>query len=540
MNEPQARGGGMPLIIAASSLGTVFEWYDFFIYGTLASYIGKSFFPAGNATLQSLLVWATFAIGFGFRPLGALLFGHLGDRLGRKYTFLVTVTLMGLATAALGFVPPATSIGMAAPAIIIGLRILQGLALGGEYGGAAIYVYEHAPAGKSGFYSSFIQASVLGGFVFSLLVVLACKAWFSADDWAAWAWRVPFGISFILLAISLWMRLKLSESPVFEGLRADQNLARNPLIESLTTPGNKRRLLVAFLGLAAGMTVISYTSMFASLSFLQGPMRMEETPAYLLLVGADVVGMVMFPLVGILSDRFGRLKPILIGYVLTLVLVFPLYHFIGGVANPEFGATAARAPVVVAGPDCSYHPFASDQPTQCGKLLGDLAGVGISYTRVDAPAFAMTVAGTPLPLAQYKWADKKARAAQLQAWLAASGYSFKKVTPSAAQAWTIFLALSAVLSLLALTYGPMAALLAEMFPPRVRYSSLSVPYHIGTGYFGGFLPLISGYIVARSGDPYAGFWYMWGVVAMALVVASIGGWRGWTKAESGAEARAGG
>ena len=512
----------MRLIIVASSMGTIFEWYDFFIYGTLAAIIGKTFFPAGNATLQTLLVWAGFAVGFGFRPLGAMLFGFLGDRLGRKYTFLVTVTLMGIATAGVGLIPSAANIGLAAPALVIGLRVLQGLALGGEYGGAAIYVAEHAAPGRRGYYTGYIQASVVGGFVLSLIVVLSCKSSFGAAQWADWAWRVPFVLSLALLAVSLWMRLKLSESPVFREMQEAGELAGNPFVESFTYPRNKRRIFVALFGVAAGLTVIWYNSMFFALSFLKGAMRVEDTHAELLIGAAALVGMVLFVVAGHVSDKIGRKLPIVVGYALTLVLLFPLYHAIGDAANPGLAAAAVRAPVVVAGPDCHYDPFASEQATPCGKLLGDLAGMGVAYGLEKAPALALSVGGTVLPVGQYDWKDKAKRASQLQGWLAPAGYTLAKVAPDFWAAVRILLPLFGLMALSAATYGPVAALLTEMFPARIRYSSMSIPYHFGTGYFGGFLPLIASYIVARTGDPYAGLWYTWGVVLVALVVALFG------------------
>ena len=291
--QPSARE--IRLVIAASSAGTVFEWYDFFIYGTLAALIGAAFFPSENETLQLLLVWAGFAVGFGFRPLGAILFGFLGDRFGRKYTFLVTVTLMGVATAGVGLVPGAATIGLVAPAIVILLRILQGLALGGEYGGAAIYVAEHAPPEKRGFYTSFIQASVVGGFVLSIIVVLVCRALIPDDDFAAWGWRIPFLLSIILLGISLWMRLKLSESPVFQAMKAAGETAKNPFVESFTYPGNKKRIFVALFGITGVLTTIWYTAFFYGLSFLRGPMRVEEglVEIILLIAGHSVDGVIL-------------------------------------------------------------------------------------------------------------------------------------------------------------------------------------------------------------------------------------------------------
>jgi MFS family permease len=519
-SEPSA--SDIRLVIAASSAGTVFEWYDFFIYGTLAAIIGKTFFPSGNATLETLLVWAGFAVGFGFRPLGAVLFGFLGDRLGRKYTFLVTVTLMGIATAGVGLIPSAASIGIVAPIIVIFLRILQGLALGGEYGGAAIYVAEHSPPERRGYFTSYIQASVVGGFVLSLIVVLGCKALMSDATWAEWGWRLPFLLSIALLAISLWMRLKLSESPVFKAMQAQGELAGNPFVESFTYPGNKKRIFVALFGIAAGLTVIWYTAMFSALSFLKGAMRMEETTAEIIVGLAAGIGMVFFVVFGKLSDRIGRKKPIVIGYFLTLLLLFPVFWTIGAAANPNLAAAAERAPVVVSGPDCDYALFDAEQKTDCGKLLSDLTGLGVSYHRVETPQLSATVGGKPLVLDSYAWTDKAARSKQLQAWLGEAGYDFARVSPSAAQIATILGALLLMMALSGATYGPVAALLSEMFPARIRYSSMSIPYHIGTGYFGGFLPLIATSISALAGNAYAGLWYTWGVVLVAFLVSLWG------------------
>ena len=514
-HEGQPSPADIRLVIAASSLGTVFEWYDFFIYGTLAAsgIIGRAFFPAGNEVVQTLLAWAGFAVGFGFRPLGAVLFGYLGDRLGRKYTFLVTITLMGVATAAVGLVPSAASIGFAAPAIVLLLRIAQGLALGGEYGGAAIYVAEHSPPGKSGFYTSFIQAGVVGGFILSLAVVLATKGALPAETWVTWGWRLPFLFSLLLLAISLWMRLKLSESPVFAAMRAKGERAKNPLTESFTYPGNIRRMLVALFGIAAGLTVIWYTAMFTVLSFLQTTMRVEETTAQLIVGAGALFGLGWFILFGRLSDRVGRKKPIVIGYLLTLVLLFPIFWTIGAAANPGLARAATKAPVIVSGPHCAYSPFAKQQADACGRLLDYFSKKGVAYTKRVTPATVLSIGGIPVE-------DLSPPA--LDAALARAGYDLTPLRPSAGNIALILAAILVMGALSGITYGPVAALLSEMFPPAIRYSSLSIPYHIGTGYFGGFLPFISQYIVARTGDPYAGLWYTVAVVAMALVVTVIG------------------
>ncbi|HWK35787.1 MFS transporter [Sphingomonas sp.] len=502
------------LVISASSLGTAFEWYDFFIYGTLAAsgIIGRTFFPSGSELTQTLLAWAGFAVGFGFRPLGAVLFGYLGDKLGRKYTFLVTITLMGVATAGVGLVPSAAAIGFAAPVIVILLRIAQGLALGGEYGGAAVYVAEHSPAGKRGFYTSFIQASVAGGFILSLIVVLAAKWSMSAEAWDDWGWRVPFLFSIVLLAVSLYMRLKLSESPVFKAMKEAGETARNPFIESFTYPGNGRRLFLALFGIAAGLTVIWYTALFSTLSFLQTTMRVEETTAQIITGAGAIMGLGWFIFFGRLSDRVGRKAPIVIGYIATLALLFPIFWYMGAAANPDLAHAAKRAPVIVAGPQCSYDPFAGKQKDECGQVLDYLSKKGVAYATARAPAVAVTIGGVP--------AADHAPAA-LDAALAGAGYKLDKVIPSPGNIARILVAIFLLAALSGSTYGTVAALLTELFPARIRYSSMSIPYHIGTGYFGGFLPLIGQYIVARTGNPYAGLWYTWGVVLMSLVVVVV-------------------
>ena len=498
------------LVIGASALGTVFEWYDFFIYGTLAAIIGRTFFPSDNEIVQLILALAGFAVGFGFRPLGAVLFGYFGDRLGRKYTFLVTITLMGLATAAIGLVPAAETIGLWAPAIVLFLRVLQGLALGGEYGGAAIYVAEHAPAHKRGFYTSFIQASVAGGFILSLAVVLGTQALIGAEAWDAWGWRIPFVFSLALLAVSLWMRLKLSESPVFKAMKAAGQCSANPLKESLTHPGNGRRLFVALFGIAAGLTVIWYTAMFQVLYFLQNAMKVEPATAQTLVGIGAAAGLFWFVGFGWLSDRIGRKPPIVIGYALTLLLLFPLFKLMGSAANPALAEASLRAPVVVAGADCTYDPFAKVQASDCGKLLDHFSKKGIHYTtRQTAGGASVTIGGA---------AQADTSAAALDAAIARAGYDLTPVSPSGKAVAVILFVILCLGALSGMTYGSVAALLTELFPPHIRYSSMSIPYHIGTGYFGGFLPVISQYIIARSGDPYAGLWYTWGVVAMALAV----------------------
>jgi MFS family permease len=513
--KPQPGRNDVRLVITASSLGTMFEWYDFFIYGTLAAsgIIGKAFFPADNEMVRTLAAWAVFAVGFGFRPLGAVLFGFLGDKLGRKYTFLVTITLMGLATAGVGLVPSAASIGLAAPFTVIGLRILQGLALGGEYGGAAIYVSEHSPPGKAGFYTSFIQASVIGGFILSLIVVLLTKWLMPVAIWDDWGWRFPFVFSLLLLAVSLWMRFKLSESPVFKAMKAAGETAKNPFTESFTYPGNLKRLFVALFGISAGLTVIWYTATFTVLSFLQTTMRVDATTAQLIVGFGAALSLFWFVFFGRLSDKVGRKTPIVVGYAIALLLIFPLFWMMGSAANPDLARAAQRAPVVVSGPACEYNPFAAKQIDQCGVLLDYFSKKGVAYTKTRSPV-------TQVLIGDVRVVDTSP--AGLDAALARAGYNLDKVVPSVSRIIKILFAILVLGALAGMTYGPVAALLSEMFPPRIRYSSMSIPYHIGTGYFGGFLPFIDQYIVARTGNPYAGLWYSFGVVAMALVVTVIG------------------
>tara|TARA_R110000824_G_scaffold13280_8_gene57932 strand:- start:3406 stop:5043 length:1638 start_codon:yes stop_codon:yes gene_type:complete len=510
------------LVIAASSAGTIFEWYDFFIYGTLFYIIGPTFFPSGNQTLEILMVWATFAIGFGFRPVGAILFGFLGDKLGRKYTFLVTVTLMGIATAGVGLIPSAATIGLAAPLIVIFLRILQGLALGGEYGGAAIYVAEHAPTEKRGYYTSFIQASVAGGFVLSIGVILACRFLIPEQAFNDWGWRVPFLLSIILLAISLWMRLKLNESPVFQAMKAAGETAGNPFVESFTYPGNKKRIFVALFGITGVLTTIWYTAFFSGMSFLRGPMNVEAQTVDIILFVSGLIAMSFYLVVGKWSDRVGRKKPIIVGALLSLLLLFPAFWGLGHFANPGLTEAAEANPVRVEGNGCSTDPFAelfSREQSDCGKILETLTSTGVSYTLTDASELSLKAGNNVIVIDPAWLEDGNARRSGVRESLAAYGYDFSKQQPDMMSILGIVAILLVLGGLSALTYGSVAALLSEMFPAKIRYSSMSIPYHIGAGYLGGFLPLIAGYIVARSGDVYAGLWYTWVVVAFGVLVA---------------------
>jgi len=503
------------LVILASTLGTVFEWYDFFVYGTLAGVIGQNFFPAGNAAVSLLITLATFGVGFGMRPVGAILFGVLGDKLGRKYTFLVTVALMGGATAGVGLLPTYASIGIAAPLLLVLLRVAQGLALGGEYGGAAIYVAEHAPRKKRGFYTSFIHAGVAGGFLLSLLVVLSASNFAPKEDWANWGWRIPFLFSLVLLAISLWVRMMLRESPVFRAMQIEGKIADNPLKESIDSWPKWRKLLVVLFGITAGLTVIFYTAHFQSLYFIQNAVRIDDTPARLIVGFSALLSIGWYVLFGWLSDKIGRRPPIIAGYVLMLVLAFPLFKMMAANGNPDLAAAQGRAPVVVRGSDCGFNPLATHgQSSACGKVLDSLSKRGITYTKVK------TAAGAPMVTIGSKVLTAPDDAT-IEGALADAGYPTGKVTPPFAKAVKVAFGIIVVAFISGMTYGPVAALLVELFPARVRYTSLSIPYHIGSGYFGGFLPFINQYIVAKSGDPLAGLWYTIAVTAMALLIVSL-------------------
>jgi MFS family permease len=500
------------LVITASALGTIFEWYDFFVYGILAVLIGKLFFPSDNASAATLASLAAFGAGFGVRPLGAVIFGYLGDKIGRKYTFLITITLMGVATAAIGLLPTYASAGLWAAGLLVLLRCLQGLALGGEYGGAAIYVAEHAPPGKRGQYTSWIQASVAGGFLLAVTVVLATRASMSTEAFEAWGWRVPFLISILLLAISLWIRLMLAESPVFKAMKEAGTVSKNPFIDSIRYPGNIKRIFIAMFGVAAGLTVIYYTSQFGTLYFLTGTARVPETDALGYMAVGALLAAPLYVAAGWLSDHYGRKRILLIGYALTMAGVFPLFHMMADAANPALAAATRTNPVTLTiAPNCNFEPLASKQTTPCAQALGFLAKRGISHSKTKGSEVALSVGGREIT-----GFDEKAYVAALEA----AGYPDKS-DPAQRRPLVIILAIAALVALSAMTYGQVAAILVEMFPAKIRYTSLSIPYHIGTGYFGGFLPFISQYIVVTTGGTFNGLWYTVGVVAMAFIVSLI-------------------
>ncbi|MFM9934856.1 MAG: MFS transporter [Novosphingobium sp.] len=513
-SKREPTSGEIRMVIAASAAGTAFEWYDFYIYGTLAPLFGKLFFPGSSPAAGFLLALATFGVGFAVRPLGAAIFGTFGDRFGRKTTFLVTITLMGLATTAIGLLGTYAQWGIAAPVLLVLLRAAQGLAVGGEYGGAVIYVAEHAPREKRGFYTGFIQIGATTGFSLSLLVVLTTNTLLGDAAWNAWGWRVPFILSLVLLAVSLWMRLKLSESPVFVAMQEAGEVAKSPLREAFATAKQRRRLLAVIFGGAVGQAIAGYTGMIQMLNFLQVSVHMDPVLTRILLIGVLLSLALGNVAAGWLSDRWGRKPVVFAGYIMFLIVLFPMFQVIADQANPALARAAQERPVVVTGPDCSYNPFAQNgQASACGKLLDALTRIGVPYSKRDAAASTppvVTIAGQPT--------DSAALAPALKA----AGYTLDPVTPPARNLVIIVIAMLVIAIPGVLAYGPMGSWLCELFPARTRYSSLATSYNFGVGIFVGFMPFIVQAIVATTGNVMAGFWYPFVMMIIAVVVAWFG------------------
>lgn len=499
------------LVIVASTTGTLFEWYDFFVYGTLAAVIGAKFFPSGDATVSFLAALATFGAGFMVRPLGGLIFGAIGDRWGRKYTFLITISVMGVATLAVGLVPTYDSIGLWATASVVALRLVQGLALGGEFGGAAVYIAEHAPDGQRGFYTSWIQVSAVGGFLLSLAVVFGCQTMLGAEAFDSWGWRLPFLVSIVLLLISIFIRLKLQESPVFQLMNAEGRVARQPIRETFGSWSNVRLMLTGSLGVVAGLAVIWYTVQFSTFYFLQGPARVDSATARLLIGAASLAGVPLVILSGWLSDRIGRKRLLVAGYCLTLITLQPLFHQMALGANPQLMAAMHSAPVTVAGTDCEYDLFSSTQHSPCAKALAYLSARGVSFRLSANPSTDVAV---KMGTEHIEGFDPTA----YDRALSRAGYT-QRADVRRMDLRRIMLALLGMTVLSAMTYSHAAAIMVELFPARIRYTSMSVAYNFGAASFGGFLPFVSQFINVKAGNAFAGLWYTLGVVAMALIVA---------------------
>nr|WP_127079855.1 MFS transporter [Rhodomicrobium lacus] len=497
-------------VIVASSLGTVFEFYDFFIYGTLAAFFGALFFPPGNETAAFLASLATFGAGFAVRPFGALIFGRLGDLAGRKYTFLATIVIMGISTAVIGLLPTYAQIGMWAPVILVAMRLLQGLAIGGEYGGAATYLAEHSPPGRRGARTSWLQTTSTVGLILSLVVIFACRASMSPADFAAWGWRLPFIGSIVLLATSVWIRLSLEESPVFAQMKRDGKQSQAPIKESFGNWTNLRRVLVALFGAIAGQAVVWYTAQFYVLFFMTATLKLDYSDAYLLIGIALVLATPMYLFFGSLSDKVGRKPVILSGLLLAAIGFFPAFHALTDAVNPRLAAAQRLNPVVLYASECNVHIF-SKPVSQCDLAKEFLAKAGVTYeVRTPSTDQALSVS---IGTATIRGFDSKAWAIALEQ------ASYPKAAEASEIRWMMAVAIIlAMMVAVTAVYGPMAAFLVELFPARIRYTSLSLPFHLGNGIFGGFLPFVSFAIVTATGNPYAGLWYPVGVAAISFVV----------------------
>ncbi|WIY70111.1 MFS transporter [Aquidulcibacter paucihalophilus] len=521
------------LVILASSVGTVIEWYDFYLYGSLAAIITVQFFSGVNETTGYIFALMAFAAGFAVRPFGAIVFGRLGDLWGRKNTFLVTMLLMGLSTFVVGLLPSYAAIGVAAPAILIAMRLVQGLALGGEYGGAATYVAEHAPPGKRGFYTSFIQITATAGLMLSLLVILGVRTAVGEDAFKDWGWRIPFLVSILLLGVSLWIRLKLAESPAFARMKAEGKGSKTPLKDSFGKWPNLKLVLLALVGLTAGQAVVWYTGQFYALFFLEKTLKVDGPLANILIAVALLLATPFFVFWGWLSDKVGRKPIILVGCLLAALTWFPLFHALTGAANPQLAAATASAPVSVhADPaDCAlqFDPVGKTVfDSSCDLAKSYLAKAGVTYANVAAPAGSTAevrigdVVVTSFDGASLSRPDFAARKTEWEAGLGAAltsaGYPAKADSALVNKPLVVGI-LFVLVMYVTMVYGPIAAALVEMFPTNIRYTSMSLPYHIGNGWFGGFLPTTAFAMVAATGNIYYGLWYP---VVVALVTVVVG------------------
>jgi MFS family permease len=515
-SKPGLSAGAVRQVIFASSLGTVFEWYDFYIYATLAPFFATLFFPPGNATAALLASFATYAAGFLVRPFGALVFGRIGDLVGRKYTFLITIVVMGLATAAVGLLPTYATAGMISPTILVLLRLAQGLALGGEYGGAATYVAEHAPDHKRGLHTSWIQTTATLGFFLSLVVIGLCRSQMAEATFKQWGWRVPFLLSLILLVISIYIRLKLNESPVFVEMKSQGKGSKAPLRDSFTNWANLKIVLLALLGAAAGQGVVWYTGQFYALFFLVGTLKIAWSTAYTIVAVALVLGTGLFVFFGWLSDKIGRKKIMLAGCLLGAITYFPIYRAMTHFGNPALEKFAASTSISLQANNCQMHLFPNPKTvfSECDRVQDFLSKRSLSFETTENAAGekpVTTINGQTI----VGWDEPKLTAA-----LKTLGYP---ATANAADVNVPMLILLVFIQLIYVTmvYGPIAAFLVELFPARIRYTSMSLPYHIGNGWFGGMLPLTAAALVAAQGNIFAGLWYPVIVAGLTFVIGAI-------------------
>ncbi|MGO3932374.1 MFS transporter [Rhodopseudomonas pseudopalustris] len=534
----QVRSSGMTkderFVIVASSLGTVFEWYDFYLYGSLAAIIGAQFFSAYPPATRDIFALLAFAAGFLVRPFGAIVFGRVGDIVGRKYTFLVTILIMGLSTFIVGLLPNAATIGIAAPIILIGLRLLQGLALGGEYGGAATYVAEHAPPGKRGYYTSFIQTTATLGLFLSLMVILFTRTILGEAAFADWGWRVPFLVSVVLLGVSVWIRLRLNESPVFQKMKDEGKSSKAPLTEAFANWGNAKIVLIALFGAVMGQGVVWYTGQFYALFFLQSILKVDGYTSNLLIAWSLLLGTFFFIVFGWLSDKIGRKPIILTGCAIAALSFFPIFKAITSNANPALERAIETVKVeVVSDPAlCGdlFNPVGTRVFTApCDTARAYLSQSSVKYSTTNGPAGSgvkVLVNGTEVP-----YTDAKTSNPQVLATIQAAGYPkagnpeiIKMSNPFdifRPQVMAVIGLLFVLVLFVTMVYGPIAAMLVELFPTRIRYTSMSLPYHIGNGWFGGLLPATAFAIVASTGDIYAGLWYPIIFASITVVIGLI-------------------
>jgi len=522
-------------VIFASSLGTVFEWYDFYLYGSLAAIIATHFFSGVNPTAGFIFALLAFAAGFAVRPFGALVFGRLGDLVGRKYTFLITILIMGLSTFLVGVLPSYASIGLAAPVILIILRLLQGLALGGEYGGAATYVAEHAPQNRRGFYTSWIQTTATMGLFLSLLLILGIRSALGEEAFLDWGWRIPFLISAVLLIISVWIRMRLNESPAFKKMKEEGTQSKAPIKESFGQWKNLRIVILALLGLTAGQAVVWYTGQFYALFFLTKTLGVEANTANILIALGLLLGTPFFIVFGALSDKIGRKPIIMAGCLIAALAYFPVFKGLTHFANPALERAQATAPVtIVADPaTCSFqfNPVGTASFTSsCDILKAFMASNAVNYKNEAAPAGTIAVArigddefssfdGSGMSKADFTAKSTELREALTQS-IRGHGYP-AKADPTQINYFMVVVLLTFLVILVTMVYGPIAAMLVEMFPTRIRYTSMSLPYHIGNGWFGGFLPPVAFAIVAATGNIYDGLWYPIAIAVMSLVIGML-------------------
>ena len=521
-------------VIFASSLGTVFEWYDFYLFGVMSAIIAANFFSALDESTRNIFVLLAFAAGFAVRPFGALVFGRLGDMIGRKYTFLITIVIMGLSTFLVAFLPTYQTAGIIAPIMLIALRMFQGLALGGEYGGAATYVAEHAPANKRGAYTAWIQTTATVGLMLALMVILGTRTYFGEKEFAEWAWRVPYALSGILLLISIWIRLKLNESPAFAKMKAEGKTSKAPLSESFGQWKNLKIVILALIGLTAGQAVVWYSGQFYALFFLQSFLKVDGPTANVLIAVSLVIGTPFFIFFGSLSDKIGRKPIIMAGCLLAIVTYFPLFNALTTYANPKLQAAIQKAPVTVESDAANCNLILNLTGTAKFTSACDLARVylsnsGVNYDLVTKPGAVATVKVGDKAIAGYDATAATAKAEkprfekEVRTALNDAGYPAKAdPIPFGSSNWFMLVAILTILVIyVTMVYGPIAAMLVEMFPTRIRYTSMSLPYHIGNGWFGGFLPAISFSIVAAQGNIYSGLWFPIIIASMTFVVGML-------------------